>query len=75
MRLLLAKEAADLLRVSENRLYDLAKRGMVPHVHLGRQLRFPEDRLLAWVEAGGSPLEAPSPLPLNSAGIPDRGVR
>jgi excisionase family DNA binding protein len=58
MRLLLAAEAAALLRLSENRVYELAKRGLIPCVRIGRQIRFPEDKLLAWIEAGGSPLEA-----------------
>jgi excisionase family DNA binding protein len=58
MKLLLAAEAATLLRISENRVYDLAARGVLPCVRIGRQIRFPEDKLLAWVEAGGSPLEA-----------------
>jgi excisionase family DNA binding protein len=60
MRLLLAAEAAALLRLSENRVYDLAARGVLPCVRIGRQIRFPEDKLLAWIESGGSPLEAPS---------------
>jgi excisionase family DNA binding protein len=60
MRLLLAAEAAALLRLSDNRVYELAKRGLIPCVRIGRQIRFPEDKLLAWIEAGGSPLEAHS---------------
>jgi excisionase family DNA binding protein len=59
MRLLLAAEAAALLRLSENRVYELAKRRLIPCVRIGRQIRFPEDKLIAWIEAGGCPLEAP----------------
>lgn len=55
-RLLLAQEAASLLRVTPNRLYDLAKRGIVPCVHIGRQVRFHEKLLLDWIARGGSPL-------------------
>jgi excisionase family DNA binding protein len=65
MRLLLAAEAAALLRLSENRVYDLAARGVLPCVRIGRQIRFPEDKLLAWIEAGGSPLEAAAHPALN----------
>jgi excisionase family DNA binding protein len=61
MKLLLASEAAALLRVTENRIYELAKRGAIPVVRLGRQLRFDEAALLAWIEAGGTPLEASAP--------------
>lgn len=68
MRLLIAPEAAALLRVTENRLYDLAERGIVPCVRIGRQVRFPEDRLLAWIHAGGTPLEASPATPANPRG-------
>ena len=56
MRLLVAQEAAGLLRVNTNRLYDLAKRGVVPSVRIGRQVRFEEDSLRVWIASGGSPL-------------------
>ena len=72
MRLLVASEAAGLLRVTENRIYELAKRGMVPCVRIGRQVRFPEEKLLAWIEAGGTPLEAPESRSSNVAGISGR---
>lgn len=74
MRLLLAPEAAALLRVTENRVYELAKRGMIPHARIGRQLRFDEAKLLAWLEAGGSPVKAPSSAAANVAAIPGVGV-
>ena len=55
-KMLLAEEASELLRVAVPRLYDLAKRGMIPCARLGRQVRFPEDALVEWIRAGGSPL-------------------
>ena len=64
MRLLLAPEAAELLRVTPNRMYELARRNMIPAVRLGRQVRFPEAKLLEWIERGGSPLENPEKPPL-----------
>lgn len=69
MKLLLAQEAADLLRVNANRLYDLAKRGVVPPVRIGRQVRFEEGSLLEWIASGGSPsvdAERTSLLPARS---------
>jgi len=72
MKLLFATEVAALLRVSENRIYELAARHMIPHVRIGRQLRFPEEKLLAWLEDGGAPLEASQPLPPNTAGTTQR---
>ena len=68
MKLLLAGEAAKLLRMSENRVYDLAARGILPAIRVGRQIRFPEDKLVAWLEAGGSPLKAPDAPALNVVG-------
>ena len=56
VKILLATEAAALLRVTTNRLYELAKRGAIPCVRVGRQVRFSEDRLLEWIANGGSPL-------------------
>ena len=72
MKLLLASEAAALLRVTENRIYELAKRGAIPVVRLGRQLRLDEAALLAWIEAGGTPLEATSPPVLKAVDSPRR---
>jgi excisionase family DNA binding protein len=72
MKLLLAVEAAALLRLSENRVYELAKRRLIPCVRIGRQIRFPEDKLIAWLEAGGSPLEATSPPARNIVDLPRR---
>ncbi len=53
-RLLTAKEAGGLLRVSTNRLYELAKRGIVPCVRVGRRVRFSEEELLTWIRNGGT---------------------
>jgi excisionase family DNA binding protein len=54
MKLLLAHEAAALLRVPPNRVYELAKRGVIPCVHIGRLVRFSEGSLLDWISAGGT---------------------
>ena len=73
MKLLLASEAAALLRITQNRLYDLGKRGVIPCVRIGRQVRFPEDKLLAWLDAGGASLEASPGTPPNPGGTFGRG--
>jgi excisionase family DNA binding protein len=70
MRLLLAREVAELLRVTENRVYELAARKLLPCIRMGRQLRFEESQLLAWIERGGAGLEAPSSPPSNAVAIP-----
>ncbi len=58
MRLLTAKETAEILAVKLPRVYELARRkdilpvGVV--IRLGRQIRFSEAALRQWVEDGGS---------------------
>ena len=66
MKLLLAPEAAELLRVTPNRMYELAKRNLIPSMRLGRQVRFPEAKLLERIERGGSPLAASQKTPVFS---------
>ena len=48
MPLLTIKEAAGLLRVKVTWLYERTRTNQVPHVKLGKYLRFDEDELLAW---------------------------
>ena len=55
-RLLVVGEAAPLLGVSEQRLLDLARRKLVPHVRLGRSVKFSVEALRKWVESGGKAL-------------------
>jgi excisionase family DNA binding protein len=59
-QLLTTDEAAEVLRMTTNRLSRLVRRGEVPHVLLpGDEVRFDERDLSAWVEsrkAGGAPL-------------------
>ena len=56
--LLRVEEAADILRVSKNRVYDeiaafgrTAGRTGLPAVRIGRVLRVPKESLLDWIEA------------------------
>jgi excisionase family DNA binding protein len=49
MKLLTAKETAELLRVKPQWVYRMIRRGELPGVRLGRQLRVDEDALKAWV--------------------------
>jgi len=48
MPLLTIKEAAGLLRVKVTWLYERTRTNEVPHVKLGKYLRFDQDELLAW---------------------------
>ena len=55
-RLLTAEEVAQQLGLSRWRVYELAKLGM-PHVRLGRAVRFSADALREWLAAGGTDSE------------------
>lgn len=56
MRLLTAREVAELLQVALPRVYELVREGTLPCVRLGRQIRFHEVKLMEWIEQGGSAL-------------------
>ncbi|MEE9208623.1 MAG: helix-turn-helix domain-containing protein [Gemmatimonadota bacterium] len=57
-KLLRAPEVASLLRVPLPRVYELARSGNLPVVHLGRQIRVHPDELDKWMRKGGRPLAA-----------------
>jgi excisionase family DNA binding protein len=48
MALLTVEEAADLLRVKVSWLYERTRTNEVPHLKLGKYLRFDEEELWAW---------------------------
>jgi excisionase family DNA binding protein len=50
MEWLTVQEAADLLRVPVSWVYERTRTNSVPHVKLGKYLRFDRDELNAWLE-------------------------
>jgi excisionase family DNA binding protein len=55
MRLLTAKEVANILRVSTARVYELARTNAIPSITLGRrQIRFDETILWDWISRSNS---------------------
>ena len=50
-RLLSAKQAATLLGISARTLWSLTAARQIPHLRIGRVLRYPVPDLLAWIEA------------------------
>lgn len=54
---LTAREAATLLRISNDSLYAAANRGDLPHRRIGRRMLFSRRALVAWLE-GASPRNA-----------------
>jgi excisionase family DNA binding protein len=49
-RLLTPAEIADLLGVKQSTIYQWSHQGFIPHVKLGRLLRFREQAVAEWVE-------------------------
>jgi len=49
-RLLRAKEAAELLAISERKLWELTNAGRVPCLRIGRAVRYDCQDLLAWIQ-------------------------
>lgn len=52
-RCLIAEEVAEILSVSKPRVYELIRKGTLPSVKIGRQVRVLESALDAWLLAGG----------------------
>ncbi|OAT82210.1 helix-turn-helix domain-containing protein [Desulfotomaculum copahuensis] len=52
-KLLRLPEVAEILDLKEDRVYALAREGILPVVHVGRQLRVDPDKLLEWIDNGG----------------------
>lgn len=53
-RLMTAPEAAEQLRVSTWRLYELCREGLLPHVRLGRSVRVDPGALDRFIASGGT---------------------
>lgn len=51
---LTTKELADLLRIKERKVYDMASAGEVPCVRVVGKLLFPRDEILGWINAAHS---------------------
>ena len=47
--LLTARQAADALAISPRKLWQLTKDREVPHVRLGRSVRYPAEDLRQWI--------------------------
>ena len=47
---------AELIDVKPSRVYELAQQNLIPHIRMGRQVRFDLDKVEAWLEAGGQAL-------------------
>lgn len=53
MQLLRMEEVANILGVTRDRAYRLARNGTIPVVHIGRHVRVEEQMLYEWIRNGG----------------------
>ena len=61
--LMTAAEVARVLRVTPYRVYELIRRGDLPVVRLGRQVRVEVGSLDDWIKSGGKGLTTKSEAP------------
>jgi len=55
-KLIKASEVARRLDVKPFRVYELVRGDLIPHVRLGRTVRFDPNKLQSWIDSGGQPL-------------------
>lgn len=55
-RLLRIPAVARILDLPEQRIYELARQGILPHVRLGRQIRIDSEQLELFIKNGGRAL-------------------
>jgi excisionase family DNA binding protein len=59
---LTTREVADLLRVKERKVYDLAAANEIPHRRITGKLLFPADRIRAWIDGTDAGRDRPDVL-------------
>lgn len=53
-RLVTARELSRETGIPRYRIYELSRTGKLPHVRIGRAVRFSRQAVREWVEAGGT---------------------
>lgn len=53
-RLISVAQLAERLGERKLRIYELCQQGMIPHVRIGRSVRFDPDAVREWIDAGGT---------------------
>jgi excisionase family DNA binding protein len=69
VQLLTAKETSSILRITTQRLYEMAREGLIPSVRIGGCVRFEQAQLQAWVRSGGSASSIGRHGPTSSEGV------
>ena len=55
-KLLTADVVAELLGLTTQALYEAVRKNLIPHIRIGRRLRFDPDAIASWTANGGTPL-------------------
>jgi excisionase family DNA binding protein len=74
-RLLTAAEVAEVLAVPERWVREHTRSGLIPHVRLGRYVRYRSDAVLSWIgeqERGGAAWRKHRPQPVS---VPSGGTK
>ena len=53
MKFYTVQQIADLVQLSTGRVYEAIRLGLLPAVHIGRQVRIEEQGFQEWVRLGG----------------------
>lgn len=53
MKFYTAAQIAKLLNMSQYRVYEAVREGLLPAVHIGRQIRVEESAFIQWARGGG----------------------
>ncbi len=56
MALIDVNEASQMLGLTKQRTYGLVRNGLIPAVHVGRQVRFDPGAIQKWISEGGKAL-------------------
>ena len=67
---LTTREVADLLRVKERKVYDLAAAGEIPHRRITGKLLFPAAEIASWIEGDAAPPAGERPAVLTGSHDP-----
>ena len=52
-----AREAAEVLRISKSKVYELAKSESFPAIRIGKRVVIPRDKLIEWMNAQAEGIE------------------
>ncbi len=67
---LTTREVADLLRVKERKVYDLAAANEIPHRRITGKLLFPATEIMAWIDGGNEAVQTERPAVLTGSHDP-----